>query len=210
VADWAARVSRAASARDLGVEYLTREPAEASQAVLLASLTALVSPFSLFGGPERLSARFFDEIRRDFEQRDVVRMGGWLLSRTELRLCAIGVLRHEEASGASGVFAPQSLRGVTYQWTAPRAAFTVPADAPSIDFQLKSGSPTPQRVTVTLDGEKVDERRVADLQWQRVRYVMRKSDRPFVRLELESSPVWKPGNDFRTIGVAIDRTWSRT
>lgn len=78
---WSGAGARAA-ARRVGRAYLRRHPAEADVALLRAALAADL------GDPERLRAR----VRGDFEREAVVRVQGWVLSRTEARLCALEAL----------------------------------------------------------------------------------------------------------------------
>ena len=88
------------------------------------------------------AAGFNDQVRRDFRDGDILRMGGWLLSRTELRLCALVALEVTQRTGATGVFSPQRLpTGEDLFWTAPNAHFVLPASATSLEFQFRSGAP---------------------------------------------------------------------
>lgn len=206
---WIDALSGAINAKELGVEYLTRYPGEGDRATLISTLSTLVSPFSLFsesgGSAESLRAG----IHRDFVEGHVVDMGGWLLSRSELRVCALAAVDAPIAAGVTGVFGlHRDVNGEEFYWTAPRAIFTVPSPVGTLEFQLRSGTNVPQRVTVRLDGKLADELTISDRSWRPIRYVMRRSERPTVQLELDTNPPWKPANDFRTIGVGIDRLWT--
>jgi hypothetical protein len=208
VGQWVERLSVSASARDLGTEYLTRHPDEGDRSILLGRLAGLVPPLALLGNGERTPGGFNEQVRRDFLDGDIVRMGGWLLSRTELRLCALVALDRDQELGVHGVFAPQELEnGDTLYWTAPAARFTVPADT-SLEFRLRSGAREPQRVTVRIDGVVVGELPVWGREWQRTRYVVRPARGSALQIDLATAPEWKPGNDFRTMGVGIDRIWA--
>lgn len=70
------------AARALGRAYLAEHPEEAGR--LRALLARNATPL----GAGELRAR----IRRDFEEVRLVRVRGWLLSRTEARLCALVAL----------------------------------------------------------------------------------------------------------------------
>ena len=78
----------------LGRAYLREAPAEASVAGLVAAIsTGCVPDFGSHAGSEAglrraLSAR----IRRDYAERRVVDVRGWLLSPTEARICALATL----------------------------------------------------------------------------------------------------------------------
>jgi hypothetical protein len=204
---WSDPIAGVVNAKDLGVEYLARYPDEADSATLVSRLSTLVSPFSLLTGVS--AGRLHEGIRRDFLQDDVVKMGGWLLSRTELRLCALVALRAQMEDGMSGVFGlQQEQSGDNFHWTTPRAAFTVPSGLPKLEFRLRSGTSVSQRVAVRIDGKGVDELLISGPLWRPIQYAMRTREALTLRLELETTPAWKPANDFRTIGVGIDRAWT--
>jgi hypothetical protein len=194
---------RIASVRDLGVEYLRRAPEEADEARLPRAVRAILSRTSLAGGLEQMRERFFEQERSDFERGDVVRIDGWLLSRTSLRLCAIAVARAQDHVGMTGVFAPQDLgNGDAVSWTTPDATFTLPQSDEPVDIRLRSGAPFAQRVVLTVDGDRWAEIAADGPTWQSLRYT--RAARPGRgRLGLRSSPPWVPGNDFRTLGVGV-------
>lgn len=203
---WVAQLSEPAAARDLGVEYLTRHPAEAERDILLGHLAGLVPRSVLFGEGTRAVAGFNERLRRDFAEGDIVWMGGWLLSRTELRLCALMALDEDEQTGSRGIFAPHTMiDGTTVWWTAPHASFLVPAGGAAVEFRVRSGAPDAQRLTVRMNGETIDERPVGGTEWQRVRYAARDIRKSPVVIELAVTPEWRPRTDFRTIGIGLDR-----
>jgi hypothetical protein len=84
-----------ASARGVGRAYLAATPAEASVARLtagvLASLPATSSDVSDADADE-LRAVLADVIREDFRTERTVVVEGWILARTEARLCALAAL----------------------------------------------------------------------------------------------------------------------
>jgi hypothetical protein len=208
VLSWASDVSAAASARNLGVEYLTRYPDEADRSILLGHLAGLVSLSALMGDDDRAVAGFNDRLRRDFAEGDIVRMGGWLLSRTELRLCALAAMEEDARTGSRGVFTPeQAADGTDLHWTAPIARFMLPPGIATVEFRVRSTTPEPRHLGARLGGEAIDERPVWGSDWQRVRYVVRSPSESPVALELTTTPEWRPPNDFRTLGVALDRVW---
>jgi len=80
-------------ARAIGVRYLALAPEEADRAELAASL------FSGFSEPPgspieftRLRGTLAARRDRDFASGDTVVIGGWILARTEARLCALAAL----------------------------------------------------------------------------------------------------------------------
>jgi len=82
----------APSARLIGQVYLQLEPDERD----VERLVELVFPGlrSAHGLPGRdeVLAHFLASVRSDFEELRIVRIGGWLLSRTESRLCGLTTL----------------------------------------------------------------------------------------------------------------------
>ena len=72
----------------VGRAYLERVPAERDAIVLLERLAI---PTSLLpGGQEATLRRWFRRrIRRDFEAGRIVEVEGWILARTEARLCGL-------------------------------------------------------------------------------------------------------------------------
>jgi hypothetical protein len=205
VLEWTASVAGAPTVGDLGIEYLTRTSSEDDWDVLLSQLSGLVHPASLLRGPERTAAGFNDRVRRDFRDGDILRMGGWLLSRTELRLCALVALEITERTGAVGIFSPRRLAtGEDLFWTAPKAHFVLPSSATSLEFQFRSGAPGPQRVAVRINGQTIDEL-PAEHAWLRARYPTKSSGESTFAVDLLTTPEWKPRNDFRTLGVGLDR-----
>jgi hypothetical protein len=83
------------SARAIGHRFLSRHPEEGNAAVLERHITE-----SIPGGAMRLVAAKDEELRRclatrvrqDFVEDRVVRIDGWILSSTEVRLCALAAL----------------------------------------------------------------------------------------------------------------------
>ncbi|HYM82218.1 MAG TPA: hypothetical protein VEY91_12515 [Candidatus Limnocylindria bacterium] len=84
-----------ASARVIGTAYLEAIPAEADAPILVDAIAA-----GLEGGPAALRAdanalrrRLLRRIEHDFELETTVRLQGWIVSRTEARLCALATLK---------------------------------------------------------------------------------------------------------------------
>ena len=76
------------SARAVGRVYLEATPAEASLATLLERLDCE----ALSRDPGDARAELRARHRRDFREGRTVTLDGWLLSRTEARLCAVAAL----------------------------------------------------------------------------------------------------------------------
>ena len=83
------------SARVIGSAYLERFPQEAEASTLLRLILdrlALVEPEAAALGAPALRGRLAAGLRADFADGHLVDVGGWLLSRTEARLCAAWAL----------------------------------------------------------------------------------------------------------------------
>jgi hypothetical protein len=86
-----------ASAIALGREYLAGRPEEADLARLARALeTALALPAG-DPSPAELRERLAARVRADFEQEEIVVVGGWWLSRTEARVAALAALDSDRA-----------------------------------------------------------------------------------------------------------------
>lgn len=89
------------SARIVGREYLRVVPAEASRRVLTSRVVE-----RLPGGPRTVDTvsdgRLYELLLRstlqDFEEERIVELRGWVLSRTEARLCALAALSGRSTS----------------------------------------------------------------------------------------------------------------
>jgi hypothetical protein len=82
-------------AKEVGAEYLQAAPDEASVGLLISLITAtnhdINDPFSAMS--QRGTEEFlYGRIGEDFATHDVIVLRGWLFSRTEARLCALGHL----------------------------------------------------------------------------------------------------------------------
>jgi hypothetical protein len=110
-----------------------------------------------------------------------------------------------QRTGAMGFFSPQRLpTGENLFWTAPNAHFVLPASTTSLEFQFRSGAPLPQRVAVRINGQTIDEL-PAECTWLRARNPIKPSGESALAVDLLTTPEWKPRNDFRTLGVGLDR-----
>ena len=81
-----------ASARAIGFKYLQVAPDEASVGILrrLIAGAVVISDAETGRLTDTAVARSFHQrIRTDFESGNIVSVGGWVLSRTESRLCAM-------------------------------------------------------------------------------------------------------------------------
>jgi hypothetical protein len=77
------------SARAIGAAYLrTVDGAEASSEHLTRALLGDIGTT----GARELRSKIGSRIRRDFAEHEVVTVDGWMLSRTEARLCALVAL----------------------------------------------------------------------------------------------------------------------
>jgi len=85
-----------ASARAVGRAYLAAHPAEADLGLLarrLAAEPATARALAVASAdPAALGQALAQAIRTDFLARRMVKLDGWLLARTEARLCALACL----------------------------------------------------------------------------------------------------------------------
>ena len=87
-------------ARQLGAAYLVRYPDEADIETLVSALVADMKAAPLLADSPRLWQLLQRRVRADFRQGRLVRLDGWVLSQTELRLCALAELGAGGADGA--------------------------------------------------------------------------------------------------------------
>jgi hypothetical protein len=200
----AAGLAEFAHARDIGVEYVRRVPDVARANVVASLLAKLNERFALFGTAEDERRRVADEVRRDFEQGRTLNFGGWVLSETGVRLCALWVASAESDAGVHGAFAPVELPDVDrFSWLTPDASFLVsPTDGP-LRVRLRSGAPFPQTVTVQLGQDPARRLTVSGPEWNTAQLEVDTLTDAQTRLRVVTSPPWVPANDFRTIGVGI-------
>lgn len=87
--------TRPESARVIGRTYLKLFPAEADLHLLVSRFhedMKVCNHQKPETDPARLKAYLAMRQRKDFDEGNVVNVGGWLLSKTECRLCAIACL----------------------------------------------------------------------------------------------------------------------
>lgn len=80
------------SARAIGVEYLRQYPAEAAVSRLVELIGVAGAGSEVSFQASALPAMLQRRIANDFETDAIVQLNGWILSRTESRLCAIWAL----------------------------------------------------------------------------------------------------------------------
>jgi predicted protein tyrosine phosphatase len=88
------------SARAVGREFLEGFPDEADAGTLVARLAGAQRPaWEALAAtqPERLAEALRARHREDFAHERVLRIRGWVLSETEVRLCALAALGHQSA-----------------------------------------------------------------------------------------------------------------
>lgn len=89
--DLTALLRHQSSAKIIGQHYLQHYPHEANADQLLGLITAGVITDANASG-QQLRDRLAQKIRQDFADERVVKLQGWLLARTEARLCALTTL----------------------------------------------------------------------------------------------------------------------
>jgi hypothetical protein len=85
-----AALPNAASARALGNAYLAGHPEEADAAALARRVTALLAPYARQTATDRELSDTLARLRAsDFRRGDIVDLDGWMLSRSEVTVCAL-------------------------------------------------------------------------------------------------------------------------
>jgi hypothetical protein len=82
-------VTDPASARILGDAYLQLQPAESDVARLVAWVFPALSNEREPPARDAVAQQLLAQIRADFDAERIVRVGGWVLSRSEARLFAL-------------------------------------------------------------------------------------------------------------------------
>ncbi len=89
---WRAVLPTTDGAHAIGALYLSQTPEEADPESIMRALDLALGVQSARLGPVALRAHLQEQIRRDFEQAETVQIDGWILARTESRLCALSTL----------------------------------------------------------------------------------------------------------------------
>ena len=184
-------------AEALGVEYVSRNPSEAQVAQLEAVLLdSLAEARDVDDVVDALHIRMLD----DFDRGDTVRLGGWLFSRTELRVYALDALRRQRSRRppVTGVFPAERRDGERFRWTGPRASVELTPGGEDVRLTLRAMAPLEQSVSVSFDGVHIAHVALSRGEWQVLRY--RRPAR-VSHVQLDVTPTWRPQNDFRTLGV---------
>jgi hypothetical protein len=196
-----------AHARDIGVEYLRRDPTYAAGDRLGSLLADVADRFSLTGSAEDQLRRVVDQIAADYEDGEVVNFGGWLLSQTAVRLCALSVAVSEGQAGVHGAFAPSVLPSPLnhdrFSWLTPEAAFVVRTSEAPFDVRLRSGARFSQTVAIQYGDKPSIEVVVSGPNWRGHQIDVGGQTVESATLRITTTPSWTPTNDFRTIGVGV-------
>jgi hypothetical protein len=94
----ASLIRQQASARVIGEAYLAATPTEADAGTLVEAIYAGLERGASdvargAPNPEKLRRALLDRVRRDFEEGATVSLEGWIVSRTEARLCGLAKLK---------------------------------------------------------------------------------------------------------------------
>ena len=84
----------AAAARSLGAEYMALVPDEASRDIVFARLVHELGWRARLASPDGLRELVAQRISKDYTERRIMTVDHWIMSRTELRLCALAFV-HE-------------------------------------------------------------------------------------------------------------------
>ena len=80
------------AARAIGRAWLATNPQEGKRRRLIRELLADLGFGARFAGSDELRRRVAERVRFDYGAGHVAQVEGWVLSRTELRLCALAAL----------------------------------------------------------------------------------------------------------------------
>lgn len=98
-AAWRTVIPMSRSARILGERYLSAVPEERNSYLLMQRLSTAVgtdletsaeAPLAL--SSDRRRERVRERVCQDFQDDEIVQLDGWVLARTECRICALSVL----------------------------------------------------------------------------------------------------------------------
>jgi hypothetical protein len=91
-AEWRHALADVEGAHVIGEAYLDAVPEEADVTLMLELLEASLGVQADSPPRAALRARLQDRIRHDFERDETIQLDGWILARTEARLCALAAL----------------------------------------------------------------------------------------------------------------------
>lgn len=94
--------------------------------------------------------------------------------------------------------------GEYFQWTGSVAYVNVPRSAARFSAEVRRVAPFAQTVELRFDGRTFDRFVLTDTAWRPIAFNLPETTRPR-RLEIHVSPVWRPDNDPRTLGIMIRR-----
>lgn len=194
----AREIASAPGLLDLGTEQLFRQPEEATVDALVAALLDGLPP-------GQVPAALEEQIGADFDAERVSDMGGWLLARTELRLCALAaLLAGDDPMTPSGLFSLVASSAPPHRWTTPVLRLSIDAAVGRITIPLRNPAPFERRVDVSLHGRPADQLLLPPVSpWNQVSYSLGVSAGRARALDFTVSPPWQPPDDYRTIGLAL-------
>ena len=97
--------------------------------------------------------------------------------------------------------------GSEFRWGGDRVTLYFPVAAEVVQMEVRHLAPFPQTVDVFLDGSPIGRLMMQEYVWVPLRYgglrPPRRTRAKFRRLELRVSPIWRPSNDARELGVQV-------
>jgi len=179
-----ARLPHATGVIGRGTEYLTRVPEEADVATLTTRLIG-DRTFNLVGiDSDQLVRRLDRQIADDFSTERVLFLGGWMLSRTELRLCALATLGTQvEPHAPFGLFTlattPDGTQG---RHTTSNLSLPISETRERLQVPIRNPAPFERTVAVSLDDRPVNEVPLApESGWHTIEYDLARRARPVGR-----------------------------
>ena len=106
----------------------------------------------------------------------------------------------------------RSASGVVYQWSDPHAFLQAPPDARMLELTVRTIAPSPQTLTVSVDGAPVDRVSLPQQNWKTLRYPLPVGPDPEARwVALAADPPWRARRGTRWLGVQVrDLRWYTT
>jgi hypothetical protein len=103
--------------------------------------------------------------------------------------------------------------GETFRWSGPVSYLHAPPGARHLEIAVRSASPTPQTLTIEMNGKVLDTRKLSDHDWHTLSYTLEpppadtKADTQWIMLKVD--PMWRPPRDGRRLGVMTkDLRWN--
>lgn len=104
-----------------------------------------------------------------------------------------------------GLHDVEAANEVRYRWTTAHATFYRPSRDADVTLEVRSLAPFPQTISVRFNDVEIDRLTLVDHNWRASRYPVppRVKDAPYLKIELEVTPIFRPDGDARELGVML-------